>query len=134
MSGWTTVEEIIAYQLSVKLRDHIVALVDSGDMGRDFAFCDQIKDAARSAPRNISEGFYRYKHGEFAYHTNVAKASLGEVKTHLVDAKTSHYITEQQFTTLYPLAKEAMATTSGLLRYLRSSEAPKVWLNPPVKP
>jgi S23 ribosomal protein. len=132
MAGWTTVEEIIAYQLSVKLRDQIVAMVDLGDMGKDFDFRDQIKDAARSAPRNISEGFYRYKHGEFAYHVNVAKASLGEVKTHLVDAKTSHYITEQQFTTLYPLAKEAMATTSGLLRYLRSSVAPKVWLNPPA--
>jgi hypothetical protein len=56
MAGWTTVEEIIAYQLSVKLRDQIVAMVDLGDMGKDFDFRDQIKDAARSAPRTFRRG------------------------------------------------------------------------------
>jgi four helix bundle protein len=132
MAGWTTVDEIIAYQLSVKLRDQIVALVESGRLARDFKFRDQMRDAARSAPSNLSEGFYRYNHGEFAYHASVAKASLGELKNHLQDARTGKYITEEVFTQLFALAKESMKTTSGLLRYLRSSKAPKVWPNPPT--
>jgi len=134
MAGWTTVEEIIAYQLSVELRDQIVVLVESGRLAADFKFRDQMRDAARSAPRNLSEGFYRYNHGEFAYHASVAKASLGELKTHLEDARTGKYITDDVFTRLFALAKETMATTSGLLKYLRSSKAPKVWLKPPNRP
>ena len=133
MSGWTSVEEIIAYRLSVKLRDTVLDLVEAGMIPRDFDLCDQIKDAARSAPRNISEGFERYRHGEFGYHVGVAKGSLGELKTHLVDCRTRRFLSESRFQELIALTNEALKTTTGLLRHLRTSQAPPPW-NPDPDP
>ena len=83
MPGWTRVEEILAYQRSVELRDKVLALLDSGAIPHNFHLRDQIADAARSAPANIAEGFARYKHGQFGYHVGVAQASLAELGTHI---------------------------------------------------
>ncbi len=76
-------EELFAWKLSARLRDEIIVAVDTGTAARDFKFRDQIKDSSAPAPRNLSEGFYRFKPKEFAYFTRVARGSLGETKNHL---------------------------------------------------
>ena len=73
-------EDLIVWQLSVRIRDRVDVLVDSGPASRDFKFRDQIRDSAASAPRNISEGFLRFNPPEFAYFMSVAKSSLGETQ------------------------------------------------------
>src|ERR1051326_3855974 len=100
MPGWKTVEEIIAYQLAVKLRDQVLALVDSGCIPSDWKYRDQLTDSARSVAANISEGFHLYKHGRFSYHVDVALGSLGELKTHLQEANTRGFITDRKSTRL----------------------------------
>jgi four helix bundle protein len=40
--------------------------VASGPASKDVKFCNQIRDAASSATRNISEGFGRFHPGEFS--------------------------------------------------------------------
>jgi four helix bundle protein len=87
VAGWKNVEEVVAYQLAIELRDRILKLTKSGTLSKDWKFCNQIRDSARSAPQNLSEGFYRYNHGEFAQFTNIAKSSLAETKNHLEDGK-----------------------------------------------
>jgi four helix bundle protein len=127
MAGWKSVEEIIAYQLSVQLRDRITALARDTRIARDFTFRDQIVGAAASAPSNISEGFERYKHGEFGFFVGIAKASLGELKTHLIDARTRGYLDPDEVESLLALTSKAKATTNGLLRHLKTSKAPTPW-------
>jgi hypothetical protein len=75
MAGWKSVEEIVAYQLSVELRDEITRLTMDGPVTSDFKFRNQIRDSAASATRNLSEGFDRYRHPEFAHLASVAKSS-----------------------------------------------------------
>jgi four helix bundle protein len=53
--------------------------------GADRKFSDQLRDAVRSPPRNIAEGFGRYNPAEFAQFVDVAISSLDEVDTHLRD-------------------------------------------------
>jgi four helix bundle protein len=125
--GWKRVEDIIAYQLAVKLRDRVLVLLDSGTIPFNFHLRDQIADSARSAPANISEGFDRYKHGQFGYHVGVAKASLAELKTHLEEGRTRGFLTEETFSDLLKLQIEAKRTTSGLLKHLKTTEAPEPW-------
>ena len=125
MAGWKSVEEIVAYQLGVKLRDLLLADIDRGTIPREFNFRNQIADAARSVPANISEGFDLYGHGRFGYHVGVAKGSLGELKTHLTEARTRGFFDESQFTERMNLLTETKRTTSGLLRHLKATEAPK---------
>ena len=134
MAGWKRVEEIIAYQLGVKLRDWLLADIDSGRIARDFKYRDQMADAARSVPANISEGFHLYGHGRFGYHVGVAKGSLGELETHLEEARKRGFLNEREHLDRVKLLVETRRTTTGLLRYLKTSEAPEPWTDADDKP
>ena len=115
--------ELFAWKLSAQLRDAIVAQTVSGPVARDFEFRDQIRDSSASAPRNLSEGFYRFNPKEFAYFTNVARSSLGETKNHLEDGRKRGYFSAEEFQRLFNLASWAMGTTTNLHTYLRSCVA-----------
>jgi four helix bundle protein len=132
--GWRRVEDIIAYRLAVKLRDRVLSLLDAGTIPFNFHLRDQIADSVRSAPANISEGFDRYKHGQFGYHVGVAKASLAELKTHLEEARTRGFLTEDAFIDLLKLLIETKRTTSGLLKHLKTTEAPEPWADDESEP
>ena len=127
MGGWRSVEEIVAYQLGVQLRDRVLALIDSGAIPYNFRYKEDMAAAARSIPSNICEGFERYKHGQFAFHAGVAKGSLGELEAHLKEARTREFMSEEAFQELHTLLIRARRTTTGLLRHLHRTEAPEPW-------
>src|SRR6476659_8589191 len=95
MAGWKSVEEIVAYQLAIELRDKLLALLDAETIPFNYGLREQIADSARSVAANISEGFERYQHGQFGYHAGVAKGSLGELETHLHEIRKRSFITEE---------------------------------------
>ena len=129
MAGWRSVEEIVAYQVSVKLRDEVVRLAGRPPIAKDFDFKDQIVSAAASAPSNISEGFDLYRHGRFGYHVEVAMASLAELKNHLEDGRQRGHLDDATFERLEALRDEAKRTATGLLKHLKTTEAPRPsWL------
>ena len=128
MAGWTSVEEIVAYQLSVELRDEITRLTMDGPVTSDYKFRNQIRDSAASAARNLSEGFDRYRHPEFAHLASVAKASLAETITSLEDGKARRYFTLSDLTRLVKVAVRAKKTTAGLIRHLRTTPTPEAWV------
>ena len=118
-------EEIEAYCLAVELRDAVIQLTKSGPAAKDYKFRDQIRDSAASAVRNMSEGFDRYEHPQFAYLAGVARASLGETRASLEDGLSRGYFTPAETTELCELAIRARKTTAGLIRYLKSTPTPK---------
>ena len=121
-------EEIVAYQLAVELRDAITRLTMNGPVTSDFKFRNQIRDSAASATRNLSEGFDRYRHPEFAHLASVAKASLAETMTSIEDGLQRKYFTKADTVRLLRLAERAKKTTAGLIRHLRTTPTPKAWL------
>ena len=64
--GAKTFEELRAWQCATELSDRVVAICETPALQRDFTFRNQLRDAARSAPRLIAEGFGRWGHREFA--------------------------------------------------------------------
>ena len=128
MAGWTSVDEVVAYQLAVQLRDEITRLTMAGAITSDLKFRNQIRDSAASAARNLSEGFDRYRHPEFAHLASVAKASLAETMTSIEDGLQRRYFTESDATSLLKLAERGKKTTAGLIRHLRTTPTPKAWL------
>jgi four helix bundle protein len=124
MGGWRSVEEIAAYRLACELRDRIHALVDAGRAAQDYDFSQQVRRSTSSAASNLSEGFERYYHGEFAYFTRMAKASLGGTINHLGEPRARKYIAQQERESLLDLAYRAKRATTGLLKYLLHSRAP----------
>ena len=89
--GARTYRELVVFQRSAELRRQVLALLANPKARSDFKFCDQLRDAIRSVPRNIAEGFGRYNPAEFAQHMNVAIGSLDEVDNHLRDGVESGY-------------------------------------------
>ena len=87
-------------------------------MQRDFKFRDQLSDAASSGPRNIAEGFGRYRPRENAQYVRVAKGSENEILTLFIEAQTKGYIAPEDFGRFETAANRAIGTTVGYLKYL----------------
>jgi four helix bundle protein len=116
--------QLVVWQLANELRQRVFTFTARPPAARDFEFCGQIRSASRSVCRNLSEGFYRYGHGEFGQFVNWAKGSLGETLDGLQDAMQSGYVTELEFHEMWELGKRCMAAVNGLHRYLRCTKAP----------
>ena len=91
---------------------------------RDFKFHEQVREAARSAPRNIAEGFGRYRHREFAQFVRIAKASEVELLNHIEEAFNSGYVSHAERHELEHAARKAIRVANGLIRHLESNPDP----------
>lgn len=88
---------------------------------KDFKLHEQVRDAARSAPRNIAEGFGRYKHKDFARFVRMGKASEVEILNHLQEAYESNYLIKEELDLLDHAARKAIKAANGLIRHLDST-------------
>jgi four helix bundle protein len=112
-------EDLIVWQLAVAVRDAVYVLTGGGGASCDFAFRQQIRDSAGSAPRNIAEGFQRYNPPQFAQFMNIAKGSLAETQNHLLHGRHQGYFSEQEFTDAWRLTCRAPRAANRLHAYLR---------------
>jgi len=77
----------VCWQLSYELKCEVLAFLENGPASMDFNYRDQIKDSSSSAPRNIAEGFGRFRPGDSARYLEIARASLIETRNHLLDGR-----------------------------------------------
>lgn len=87
----------------------------------DHGLKEQIRRAAVPIMSNVAEGHERDGNKEFLHFLSVAKASSGEVRSHLYVALDQRYISDETFDTLSLQIQEVSRMLSGLLAYLRSS-------------
>jgi len=125
-------EDLIVWQLAVRIRDAIYAFTETGGASRDYKFREQIRDSASSAARNIAEGFARYDPPEFAQFLKIAKGSLGETQNHL--RKQQKYFSEEEFTDVWRLTCRAVRAANRLHAYLRQCGRKKPDRGPTSKP
>ena len=78
-------QDLLCWQLSYELKCEVFAFTAKGPASRDFKYRDQIRDSAAAAPRDISEGFRRFRPRDFARFLEYARASLMETLTSLID-------------------------------------------------
>jgi four helix bundle protein len=135
MSAAKRYEELDTWQLCVELRDRIFNWIESTPQIENWKFRDQILDSSSSPPRNVAEGFGRFKPKEFASFVRIARASLSETRNHLQDAQTKKYLTSQQAADLLHLTNRCLGAVTNLLRYLDAcqGEAPTGWSFPKPK-
>ena len=120
MSGARQPEDFAAWQLAWELKERVFAFTETAPASRDRKFCEGVRDAARSAPDNIAEGFYRFAPHDFASFCRIAKGSLGEVRNQLRHAHAQKYLTDHAFGELFHLASRAIRAVTGLRNYLLS--------------
>lgn len=121
MSVFHDFTEIAAWRLAHLLNLRVDLFLLSPDFRRHYRLADQLSDAVRSGPRNIAEGFGRYRHGEFAHFVRIAKASEAEVLNHLIEAQDQRLITADEFQITEHLTDRAIKAANDLIRYLEST-------------
>ena len=125
MAGFRDFRDIGAWQRSREVKLLAYQIAKRAEAARDFKYRDQLLDCSRSAPRNIAEGFARFKHKEFAQFARVAKGSMGEVLDHFVDAVDNGYLSTEDLPRHEHACKKALIAINGLIRYLESTPDPK---------
>ena len=96
---------------------------EHGPAARDFAFRNEIRDAADSAERNVAEGFGRFNPPQFVNFLDFSRASALETKSLLKKGLAVGYFKTDEVTRLDRLADRGIQAVAKFQRYLRSPEA-----------
>lgn len=120
MAGVRQFEDLMAWKLSEELRDEVFRATGQGLAARDPDFRSQIRRSSASAPDNIAEGFGRFRPKEFARFVEIARGSLNETMSQLHRGRKCGYFSQAEYEHAIALAKQALAATAGLQRYLLS--------------
>ena len=122
--GFHTFEEIGAWQRAVELSDLVSDVCKRASFDHDQRLRSQMLDAGRSGPRNIAEGFGRWKHGDFAKFVRIGKASEVELLNHFKEALKSNHISPREWDKLDHAARKALKAANGLIRWLEENPSP----------
>jgi four helix bundle protein len=120
-------EDLDAWQVADELRLEVYALTATGPASADFKFCSQIRDAAASATRNISEGFGRFYPGDFAHFMDFSMASVMEIQDCLRDGIARKHFTPDRTHKAQSLTVRSLQVSKGLKRYLLKARRHPRW-------
>ena len=99
----------------------IYRITQDGGFAKDFGLRDQIRRASMSVMSNIAEGFERGGNQEFIQFLYVAKASCGEVRSHLYVAFDQSYIAQKDCDDASKSFRRLSIMISNLIDYLKRS-------------
>ena len=122
-------EDLVVWQLARELERKVFAFTATVAASKDFDYCRQIRRSSSSAPRNIAEGFGRYRPAEFARFVRIARGSLTETKDHLDAGLERGYCSSSEHGNMNQLVNRALGASTRLVRYL--DEAAETWTKRP---
>ena len=122
--GVSRFEDLDAWQLADAVEKEVFAFTATGPASRDFAYRDQIRDSARSAPANIAEGFGRYYPKEFRRFLRIACGSLNETRNYVHHGLDRGFLDHSQHGALVRLTRRAIAANERLQTYLENCDNP----------
>jgi four helix bundle protein len=125
--GVRSFRELHCWQFCRALKVRVYAITAAPPASIDVDFCCQIRRSARSAPRNIAEGFGRFTHREMSQYLKIALGSLAETQDGLLDALDQRYITKGEFDELWALSVSAIRTTKAFKRSIDGGPDPRDW-------
>jgi four helix bundle protein len=114
-------EDLDAWKLAEELKEAVFRFTSKPPASKDFKYCDQIRDSARSAPRNIAEGFGRYYPSASLPFYYIALGSLNESFNPLIDGRKREYLSEEEFVRLRRLTFRAIKALRRLVAYLEGA-------------
>ena len=111
--------ELICYQLGRQLRQEIFGLTTQPTFDQDLRFRGQLRDAASSVCSNISEGFGRSTHRDFARFLDMSRSSVNEIENRLGESVERKYLKAAEIDKALNLGKRTRVATSRLMAYLK---------------
>jgi len=121
MASVKNFEDLQAWQKARALTGFVYELTRMENFSRDWALCNQVRDASGSVMHNIAEGYEAGYDPEFARFLKMARRSAAEVQSELYLALDASYISNEELKKGYDLAVETKKLLNGLLKYLRTT-------------
>lgn len=99
---------IRAWQACETYKKAVYRLCEEPPLVNDWKRRSQLEDSVRGPGAHIAEGFGRFSPPDFARFVVMARASLMESQSHLIDLVDRGHITEEQRSPLNQLAETAL--------------------------
>lgn len=107
-------EDLVAWRKARELTRRVYEVTRRGQFAADRALASQAQRAAVSIMANVAEGFERGRPSEFHQFLSVAKASCGELRSHLYVALDAGYLEPAAFGALRQQCEEVGRIVGGL--------------------
>ena len=117
-------EELIAWQLAMRLQAFVVDFCERPAVKDDFKYCAQLKDAGSGICRNIAEGFARWTHPDFHNSLRIAMTCHKETESLLNEAVIRRLLSPDERSAVGPLLGRCGKAIAALMQSLRNSETP----------
>lgn len=123
MSRPLKLDDLIVWQLACQFEAGVLDLVRGTRGPLDFKFVSQLTDAATSVPSNITEGFHRFRAGEFAQFVRYSRGSLAEAEKRLHTGVRRNYFAQADVDPLLRLARRLGKALTNFHAYLAERAA-----------
>ena len=114
-------EDLDIWKMAREICRDIYVIINSPAFSKDYGLVRQINDSSGSIMDNIAEGFEREGNKEFGQFLSISKGSCGECRSQLVRAYDRHYITEEEFKTIYTKLIDESVKIKNFMNYLKKS-------------
>ncbi len=115
-------ENLECWKYAKKIQLEIAVLVKTFPVDEKYRLTDQIIRCSRSLTNNIAEGFGRYHYLENAKFCSISRGSLMELLDHLIIAKDSGFITDEQLKVHRDKINSCHALLNGYIKYLLNAK------------
>ena len=120
-------EDLESWKAARILVNFIYTVSRQNLFAKDFKLSSQIQSASVSVMSNIAEGFDRRSDKEFVRFLEIASASATEVQSQLYVALDQHYMSEDEFRSIYDHTTKTKQLIFGFMRYLTKTSDVGHW-------
>jgi len=121
--AYKSFEELDCWKASRDVKGFVREITAKLPSEEKYDLSDNMRRAARSATRNIAEGFGRFGYQDKIRFCLISRGSLFEVIDDLITCKEEEYISSVQYVKGRELCDKAIALINGYINYLESAKA-----------
>jgi four helix bundle protein len=115
-------KDLECWKAAREVRVFVRDLITTFPRFETFDLTENIRLAARSITRNISEGYGRFNFQENIQFCKVARGSLYEIWDDLITSYDEGYIQKDQLEKVSVLIEEAIRTLNGYIVYMEKNK------------
>lgn len=122
MANLRSFEELECWKEAAALRRKIRDVSLKFPPEEKYRLTDQIIRSSRSVTANIAEGFGRFHFQENTQYCRISRGSLSETVDHLLVARESNFITDDELIDLKGHALKCITILNGYINYLQMAK------------
>jgi len=120
MATFTSFEQLPCWQKCREVQRWTIDIVQKFPKNEMYELVFSIRKCARSATRNLAEGFGKFSAADKVNFCRISKGSLYELTDDLITAVDEGYLTTSECEDGRALISEAVQSINGYMRYLKS--------------